>query len=314
MEESLQRFDRALIISLPLLLLLASVGGWWMSARALAPVDRITREADSISIGNLSARVPVPATKDELHRLARTLNEMLGRIEAAVLRMTQFTADASHELRAPLTLIRTAADFSLRGERSREDLVEAMRKIARESARSTNLVDNLLVLARADFAADPIELRDVDLVRIAQWAHDEMRLAAQEKQIDLTLQAPEESLRVKGDEDSLIRLIVILLDNAVKYTNPGGRVGMEVRLNGSDAEVSVTDTGIGIDSEQLPRIWDRFWRADKVRSRSMGGAGLGLSIAREIATRHGGVVEAESALGRGSRFSLRLRAARITNP
>jgi len=313
MEESLQRFDRALFIFVPLLLLLASVGGWWMSTRALAPVDRITLEAARISIGNLSARVPVPATKDELHRLAQTLNEMLGRIETAVRRMTQFTADASHELRAPLTLIHTAADFSLRGERSREDLMEAMRKIARESMRTGSLVDNLLVLARADSGVDPIELREVDLVQIARKARDEMLLAAQAKRIDLTLKTPKEALRARGDEDSLTRLIVILLDNAVKYTNSGGRVGIEVRLDGCDAEVLVTDTGIGIASEDLPRIWDRFWRADKVRSRNMGGVGLGLSIAREIAARHGAAVDAESALGRGSRFSIRLRAAAITN-
>jgi len=314
MEESLQRFDRALFISLPLLLLLASVGGWWMSTRAMAPVDRIALEAARISIGNLSARVPVPTTEDELHRLAQTLNEMLGRIEIAVRRMTQFTADASHELRAPLTLIHTAADFSLRGERPREDLVEAMRKIARESMRTGSLIDNLLVLARADSGVDPIELREVDLVQIAQKAQDEMRPAAQAKQIELTLKTPEEPLHAKGDEDSLTRLIVILLDNAVKYTNPGGRVGIAVRLDGCDAEVVVTDTGIGIASEDLPRIWDRFWRADKVRSRSMGGAGLGLSIAREIATRQGAVVDAESAMGRGSRFSVRLRAAGTTSP
>jgi len=225
MEESLQRFDRALFIFVPLLLLLASVGGWWMSTRALAPVDRITLEAARISIGNLSARVPVPATKDELHRLAQTLNEMLGRIETAVRRMTQFTADASHELRAPLTLIHTAADFSLRGERSREDLMEAMRKIARESMRTGSLVDNLLVLARADSGVDPIELREVDLVQIARKARDEMLLAAQAKRIDLTLKTPKEALRAHelGPQYLLVQASAHLIAEAGLEGSPGCR-------------------------------------------------------------------------------------------
>jgi heavy metal sensor kinase len=305
-DETLERFDGILLISAPLLLIAAGFGGYWISGRALAPVDQLTQDARSIEFSNLTRRLDVPPARDELQRLAITLNEMLARIDGAVQRMVQFTADASHELRAPLTLIHTAAEFSLRGDRPREELAGSMQKILRESERMTGLVEDLLTLARADSGGDEVALSQTDLAGMAASAAESVRALAQAKGLKLEVHVPEEPLPVLADEPSFTRLLLILLDNAVKYTDEGGLIEVEVRESAKDAEVSVTDSGIGISSEDLPHIWDRFWRADKVRSRNTGSAGLGLAIARSIAERHGAELDVASELGRGSRFTVRL--------
>jgi heavy metal sensor kinase len=310
--ESFERFDAMMWIGVPLLLGLASFGGYWMSRKALDPVDRITQDARSISIANLSERLKVPRSQDELQRLTETLNDMLARLDSSVRQMRQFTADASHELRAPLTLIRTAAEFSLRRERTREELTEAMRKVLRESERTSTLVDSLLLLARADSGMDGLQFALVDLCDLAQDACEQARTLAGPKHIDVHSEIPESSLELIADEHALRRVLLILLDNAVKYTSPGGSVRLQSSVRDGDAVVTVTDTGIGIAGEDLPHIFDRFWRADKVRSREMGGAGLGLSIARWIAERHGGVITARSEVGSGSTFEVRLPMTKST--
>lgn len=305
-EESMQRFTTILLISAPVFLLLATLGGFWLSSRALAPVDRITRDAQLITIGNLSRRLQVPRAKDELQRLTRTLNDMLDRIERSVAKMVQFTADASHELRAPLTLIHTAAEYSLRRERGSEELLDAMQKIARESARTNRLVDDLLILARADSGTDDLRIAPADLTAVTRDAYEQVLTLASPKRIEVSIDVPSKPVVVRGDEQALRRLLLILLDNAVKYTPEGGRISLQVRAKESYAEAVVTDTGIGIAAEDLPYIYDRFWRADKVRSRNLGGAGLGLSIARWIVERHRGSLDARSEVSRGSTFTVKL--------
>jgi heavy metal sensor kinase len=308
-DESLARFETLLLVLAPVFLLLASAGGFWMSGRALAPVGRITNHARAIRATNLSARLPVPAAQDELARLTQTLNEMLDRIETEMKRIVQFTADASHELRAPLTLIHTAAEFSLRRERSREELVEAMRKIVRQSERTSRLVDDLLLLARADSHADAPVLIPTDVLSTGRQATELASTLAQAKNIDFSAEIPAETLLMDGDEDLLEQLWLILLDNAVKYTPEGGKIRFAMRSLNSRMEVSVRDSGIGISSEELPHVYDRFWRADKVRSRSRGGVGLGLSIARWIVDSHRGHIEVRSQPGRGSEVTVRLPLA-----
>jgi signal transduction histidine kinase len=223
--------------------------------------------------------------------------------------MAQFTADASHELRAPLTLIHTAAEFSLRRERSREELLDAMRKILRESGRTSRMVDDLLLLARADSGSDVSALVPVDLCVSARSAVEQAMSLAEPKAVVVNTRIPAASILVEGDEAALSRLCLILLDNAVKYGNPGGKIDFEVAVEDADVVVRVADTGVGIAPEELPHIFDRFWRADKVRSRSMGGAGLGLSIAQWIVRRHHGSITVRSEPGKGSQFLVRLRAA-----
>ncbi|MGI8742738.1 MAG: sensor histidine kinase [Bryobacteraceae bacterium] len=308
-EESLERFEGLLLILAPVFLVLASVGGFWMSSRALSPVDRITNDARQISIANLSARLQVPRAKDELQRLTQTLNEMLDRIDTAVRRIVQFTADASHELRTPLTLIHTAAEFSLRRERTREELVGALRKIVRESERTSRLVDDLLLLARADSGTDELRLAATDLTATGMDAAGQAVTLAEPKNIRVVTEIPDQPVVVNGDEQALARLWLILLDNAVKYTNEGGQITFAIHAGNSHAEAIVSDSGIGIAPADLPHVYDRFWRADKVRSRSLGGAGLGLAIARWIVQRHGGEIEIGSEPGRGSRVLVRLPLA-----
>jgi len=304
-DESLRRFEEILLILAPFFLLLASLGGFWLSSRALRPVDRITKDARAISAMNLSARLQIPPARDELQRLTQTLNEMLDRIEAEVKRIVQFTADASHELRAPLTLIHTAAEFSLRRERTREELVDAMRKIVRESDRTSRLVDDLLLLARADSQTHELRLAPTDVSCTGRDAAGLAQTLAEAKNIQVSADIPRDPLLVNGDEQLLEQLWLILLDNAVKYTPEGGRVRFAMRSVNSHLETTVSDTGIGIAPADLPHVYDRFWRADKVRSRNAGGAGLGLSIARWIVDSHRGEIEIDSEPGRGSEVTVR---------
>jgi heavy metal sensor kinase len=311
--ESFERFDAMMWVGVPLLLALASFGGFWISRKALAPVDRITQDARSISIANLSERLEVSGSKDELHRLTETLNDMLARLDSSVRQMRQFTADASHELRTPLTLIRTAAEFSLRRERTREELMEAIRKILRECERTSTLVDSLLLLARADSGVDGLQFAPVDLCDLVRDACDQARILAGPKQIEVRVEIPDSSIELIADEHALRRVLLIFLDNAVKYTASGGVVSLQAGVKDGEAFVTVKDTGIGIADEDLPHVFDRFWRADKVRSREMGGAGLGLSIAQWIAERHGGTITARSEPGVGSTFELRIPCASATD-
>ena len=308
-DESLERFETTLLILAPVFLLLASFGGYWMSSRALRPVDRISRDARQIRIANLSQRLHVPPAKDELQRLTITLNEMLDRIDSEVKRIVQFTADASHELRTPLTLIQTAAEFSLRRERTREELLDAMRKILRECGHTSRLVDDLLLLARADSSTDELHLEPIDVSATGREASEQAIALAEAKNLQVTTEIPAEPCIVNGSEQLLARLWLILIDNAVKYTPEGGRITFSMQASISHLEAIVSDTGIGISAVDLPHVYDRFWRADKVRSRDSrapGGAGLGLAIARWIVLRHGGEIQITSESGRGAQVSVRL--------
>jgi signal transduction histidine kinase len=262
------------------------------------------RDAHSISVGNLSQRLAVPPGKDELHGLAVTLNEMLWRIESEVQRMMQFTEDASHELRTPLTLIHSAAEFSLRAKRTEQESTDAFGRILRESARTTRLIGDLLTLARTG----ELRLSTVGLSASIRFAAGQLADSAQAKSIEVTLDLPTEDICVTADESALGRLLLILLDNALKYTEACGRVSVTLTRKDEKACVVIADTGIGISSADLPHIWDRFWRADKVRSRNAGGTGLGLSIARAIANQHGAELSVVSTPGQGSQFTLSLRS------
>ena len=309
-ERSLARFGRMLVLVIPLGLLVASLGGYWLSGRALAPVTQIIADARRINATNLSDRLAVPPARDELRELSETLNAMLGRIDQSISQLRQFTEDASHELRAPLALIYTAAEFSLRRERPREELVEALEKILRESRHTASLVDSLLLLARADSGEDRAQpLVSIDLSALCQdAAHRAVELGSA-KSISLSTDLGSTSIVVDGDETALRRLLLILVDNAIKYTPAGGSVSVQLALDGNTARIGISDTGIGIAVEDLPHVFDRFWRADKVRSRSTGGTGLGLAIARWIVDRHGGEIVVSSELGRGSAFTVSLPLA-----
>jgi heavy metal sensor kinase len=307
-ETALQELTTALWLSLPILLAIGSLGGFWLSARALQPVDQLTKDARAITATDLSRRLAVPPAKDELRRLSETLNVMLDRIENSFRQVRRFTADASHELRAPVTLIHTAAEFSLRRKRSAEELEDGMRKILREAQRTARLIDDLLVLARADSDPTAFVLKPMDLAAVLDEVAEQAGVLAAPYGVSVTSHRAPGALRVNGDEASLRRLLLILVDNAVKYTPAGGHLTFDARTEGDEILVAVADSGAGIAEEDLPRVFERFWRASKVRSRELGGAGLGLSIAKEIADRHGARLSAASQLERGSTFTLVLPA------
>jgi heavy metal sensor kinase len=303
--ETLSLFKRYVWLFAAFMLLAASAVGYWLSGRALAPVDALTRTARNISGANLNSRLERLNTGDELQRLSDTLNEMLARIENAFLRVSQFTADASHELRTPISLIRTEAEIALRKSRDEAEYQESLRHILNEAERTSSLVERLLSLARADAGRESLEIHPLDLTQtVRQIAADWQGVMAAHR-LKFTESLADRNVWIDGDKSALSRLLNILLDNAVKYTPSGGSIDLILEAN-EKAVITVRDNGIGISDEDRPRIFERFYRADKARSRELGGAGLGLAIAQWIVEQHRGSIMVVSSLGKGSEFVVEL--------
>lgn len=303
---ALNSFRLMLLLAAPLLLLAASAGGLWISRRALTPVDQITQAAQRISIESLEQRLDVPQTRDELQRLSQTLNEMLSRLDSSVRRMARFTADASHELRTPVSLIRTTAEIAVRRNRTAEEYRRALDEILEEAERTSGVLESLMLLARADSGAETLERAAADACAIVQEASDQGEKLARIHGVDFAVRLPGTPVAIEAHGNAFRRALLILIDNAVKYTPRGGAIKVELATRQDLAVVSVTDTGIGIAKDNVPHIFDRFWRADTARSREEGGAGLGLSIAKWIIEQHRGSIEVESEPGKGSTFCVRV--------
>jgi heavy metal sensor kinase len=300
----LHRFLIGLLISAPILLLVSSAGGYWVGRRALKPVDRITNTVQSISIGSLSERLPVAATGDELQRLAATCNAMLDRLEASVDRIHRFTADASHELRAPLSFTRTVAEVALRNPRIDPQSRHAFEEIVAEGAKAAVLLGDMLTLARTDANSSDMVWEMVDLADVIANVYEKVKPLADERQLDLSLSLDaNQSVSVMGDFPSLRRLLWILLDNALKYTPVPGRIEVALDASNTEATVLVSDTGIGIAKSDLPHIFDRFYRTDVSRSQ-VEGSGLGLAIAKGIAEMHRGNLFVISEENKGTTFRI----------
>jgi heavy metal sensor kinase len=309
-EETLQRFQTYLLMFAPALLLIAGLVGYWLNRRALAPVDALTRTARTITGYTISSRLEQLHTGDELQRLSDTLNEMLDRIETAFTRVTEFTADASHELRTPVSLIRTEAELALRRSRTDDEYREALRHILLEAERTTSLIEELLALARADSGQQQLEIQPLDLRSTLQEVATGWRAVAGVRGLQFSERIREAELRVLGDAAALRRVINILLDNAFKFTPvPGGVVTLCAEERDGRALISVRDNGMGIAEENHARIFERFYRVDPARSREFAGAGLGLSIAQWIVEQHQGKIRVESVLGAGSIFWVELPLA-----
>jgi len=306
LQEALDQFRWAVLVLVPFGILAAALGGYWISRRALSPVDRIASTARAISARDLGRRLEVPATGDELQRLTETLNAMLDRLEAAFRETTRFTADASHELRSPISVIRTSAELALRRDRPAEEYREALAGILRESERTSALVQDLLTLTRADAGVAVLQRTSLDLRALLEDMRDSMATLCDHAALDLQIALPDRPVPVSGDRAALVRLVRILIDNAVKYTPAPGRVALTLEARPAGAVIEVADTGIGISAEDLPRVFDRFYRADKARSRDAGGAGLGLSIAKWIGEQHGANISITSEPGSGCRVTVRL--------
>jgi heavy metal sensor kinase len=304
--ETLSLFRSYLLMFAPLLLLVAAGGGYWLSRRALSPVDALVRTARDIGGTNLNSRVQKLETGDELQRLSDTLNEMLGRIETAFLRITEFTADASHELRTPVSLIRTEAELALRRSRGEAEYKEALRHILLEAERTTALIEQLLAVARADSGRETLHMQAVDLRQTLHRVVEGWQQVATLRSLQFSASIATHDAVVMGDEAALRRVADILLDNAFKYTPSPGLVKLTLEQKGESAIITVQDSGAGISEEDQPKIFERFYRVDKARSREQGGAGLGLAIAQWIVAQHHGSIAVESSPGQGSTFRVEL--------
>jgi heavy metal sensor kinase len=294
-----------LALAVPVVLIVSGGLGYLLARKALAPVKQLHRLTQEITADHLDRRLPVANARDELGRLAQTINAMIGRLERSFAEVRRFTADASHELRTPLTAIRTEAEVALGQPLSAADYQHLLGSILEECERLTRLADQLLTLAREDAGAARQVREPVDLPGLVGGVVEIMRPLAEAKGV--RLYAGEAGpLRVRGDEARLREVFFNLLDNAIKYTPEGGSV--EVRLERRDhaGVVTLRDTGIGIPPEHLPRVFERFYRVDKARSREQGGTGLGLSIAATIVKAHGGRIDLASGPGQGTTCTVTL--------
>ena len=306
----IRRFLSGLLALVPGLLLVASAAGYWVSRRALEPVDRIASAARSISIRNISERVPVSGSGDELQRLAETCNAMLDRLDSSVNQMKRFTADASHELRGPLTVTRTVAEIAMRNPTADPDSQAAFQEIVDEAAKAAIMLEEMLTLARADAAPNSLLREPVDLASVVREICTSTRPIVKEHGLSLSLIATAEVVQILGDVPMLKRLVWILLDNAIKYSRPDGTITIRLNAAADLAMVEVHDDGIGIAPADLPFIFDRFYRADPSRG-LVEGNGLGLSIARWIAETHQARLTVESEPQRGTLFRVAFKSCAL---
>lgn len=290
-------------------LVMASFGGIFLAGRALSPIDKLTRVARHISAEDLGQRLNLQLPDDEVGRLAHTFDGMIARLDDSFRRQRQFTADASHEIRTPLTVMKGQIDVALQRERKPEDYRQVLQAINEEVDRLIRLAGSLLTLARADAGQIPLAFESLSLTDVVASATEQVAPMARERGVKLQI-TPSATVTIQADEDLLLHLLLNLLDNAIKYTPAGGQVSVGCRLVDAQVELWVRDTGCGIPEEQLPYIFDRFYRVDKARSRREGGAGLGLAISRWIAEAHGGSISVESAEGKGATFAVRLPISR----
>jgi heavy metal sensor kinase len=300
-DDSLQRLLVTLFLGGGMLSLLAGFAGYFLAARTLAPIDNITHTARRISTADLSARLNLPDTGDEVSRLSATFDEMLGRLETGFKRERQFTADASHELRTPLAALQAILSVTRARERSTQEYQQALEDLSDETDRMRGLVEDLLSLARGENGFS-LHLEPLDLALLLSDVSESLRPLAGSRGLEFTCDLPP-ALPFSGDMDALIRLFVNLLDNAIKYTERGS-VSLSARQEENTIIVKVSDTGIGIPAEHLAHIFERFYRVETARS--SGGVGLGLAIARQIAKAHGGNIEVESSPNAGTTFTVKL--------
>lgn len=296
---------------IPLGILLASSGGYFLARKSLAPVVAMSNQAGLIGAENLHERLAIQNEKDELGHLARSFNRLLDRLGESFDRQRRFMADASHELRTPVAILRGESEVALSQKaRSPEEYRESLDVMHHEAERLTRIVEDLFTLTRADAGQYPLKMSDFYLDELVAECVHSARTLAQAKKISLTFDGAPES-PIHADESLVRRMLMNLLDNAIKYTPDFGRVTVSCHRNGKEYGVNIADTGCGIPAELRPRIFERFFRADKARSHAQndgGGAGLGLAISRWIAEAHHGRLELTSSDSTGSTFSAYLPA------
>jgi heavy metal sensor kinase len=308
-EQTAASFNSRLAAGSILFLVVAVLGGLFLTRLAIQPVADSIAAARRLNPADLSARLPRTKTGDELDLLAATVNELLERVAQNHQQVVQFTADASHELRSPLTAMQAAIEVALQQSRTTEEYQELLATLGEQSQRLTDLVNDLLLLAKADAGQIELQRAPVDLANVVAEAVETYKPLAEEKGIALVARGAEH-LECAGDRMRLLQLTMNLVDNAIKFTPAGGSVGINLAANGAAASLTVEETGIGIAADRLPRIFERFYQADE--SRSAGGTGLGLNICRWVAQAHGGIIEVSSQPGRGTLFRVALPISATT--
>ncbi|MBK8910429.1 MAG: heavy metal sensor histidine kinase [Chlorobi bacterium] len=301
----LEQLFSTLLLLTPVMLVLSIVGGFFLAKTSLRPVDAITRTAKEITASNLSRRLPVPNTNDEIARLSDTLNDMISRLESSFERAKQFSADASHELRTPLTILTGEMELALRSRKTPAEYQDVISSALQEVLRLSRVVESLLLLSRADGGRLSLHGEPTNLTEMLADLADAASILGGQKDIYITFRANED-LTIEADRAKLYQMFLNLVDNAVKYTPEGGMISLTVHRDKNVAEVRVRDTGIGISGEHQKKIFDRFYRVDKARSREMGGVGLGLSIVQWTVQAHDGDIRVESEPGQGSTFVVRI--------
>ncbi len=304
---AMRRLALWLVVAGGAVLALGLAGGWWIATRAIRPIEDISATALKIASGDLSQRINVADTESELGRLATVLNSTFIRLEAAFANQARFTADASHELRTPVSVVLTQAQTALSRERTTTEYREALEACQRAAQRMRKVIDPLLELARLDAGEAAINRERLDLAEVARDSIDLVRPLANARGIEL--QGELEPTECLGDGERLGRVVANLLTNAIEYNRDNGKVAVRVWAENGSALLTVSDTGDGIPAEDLPHIFERFYRVDKSRSRSQEHSGLGLAICKAILDAHAGCIEATSELGKGSRFSMRIPIA-----
>lgn len=306
-EETLGRLLFVILFTVPTILLFSSVGGYLLAKAALGPVDEITTTARKIGAENLTQRIRVRNTKDELGRLAETFNEMIERLEKSFAQIKQFSADASHELRTPLTILKGETEWALRSARDIEGYKATLTSNLEEIDHLSRIIDDLLILSRVDMGQEHFDMEPVKIVPILRDVFDMGKVLASMKGKKISIDVGElDGVTVMGNELRLRQLFLNLIDNGIKYTKKDGNIDMSARLITNNVEIRVTDDGIGISRKDQKNIFDRFFRVDKNRSRKEGGTGLGLSICRFITEAHYGKIYVSSTPGKGSTFTVSL--------
>lgn len=303
--DSLQNLLLILVVSVPTLIFVAGLVGYFLAGKALKPIRDITATARHITGNNLDERITVAMARDEIGQLSATINDMLDRLSSAFCKVKQFSADASHELRTPLTIMRGEVEIALRGSRSTEEYREILASNLEEVDRMSRIVSDLLLLAKADMGQEALLNEPVEMAGIVESLVGQFTLLAERKQMMLTGEV-QVVPSVPGDALRLRQMTANLIGNAIRYTGPGGEIKVILRAAEDGVELVVADTGIGIPADDLPHIFDRFYRVDKARSRQEGGSGLGLSIVRWIVDAHGGSIAVHSEINTGTTVTVRL--------
>ena len=300
---AMARLKIMLAVLLPLTVLLTGITGAFFAKIALSPVDRIIKDIHQITAENLKKRTSIPDTKDEISRLASTFNDMLARLEYAFSSQRRFIEDLAHELKTPLAILKGEIEVTLKKIRSKEEYEDVLNSSKEEVNRINSIIENLLIFARFENDAVMLEFKTLNIATLLKGAVDDIEILAMQKNIGMSISA-QENIVISGDEDKLKRLFLNILDNAIKYTPQGGKVGMSAAKENNFVRIKISDTGSGIPEKEINHIFDRFYQVDK--SGYKGGFGLGLSIAKAIVEAHKGKIEAESVLNRGTTFIISL--------